>query len=114
MGGRATMMPISVSLIYNAESNEEFDLSIMHTNDSHAHVEGYPKLVTAVNELRAEKDECFVIGCWGCLLRNTLFPSILGLADLWFMNELGYDAMTLGNHEFDKDSKTLSRLSLKK
>ncbi|WJV30934.1 hypothetical protein QTG56_08100 [Rossellomorea sp. AcN35-11] len=28
----------------------DFDLSIMHTNDTHAHVEGYPRLVTAVNE----------------------------------------------------------------
>ena len=31
-----------------------------------------------------------------------------GQADLWFMEQLGYDAMCLGNHEFDDGVSTLS------
>ncbi|CAN7196383.1 5'-nucleotidase C-terminal domain-containing protein [Rossellomorea sp. LjRoot5] len=92
----------------SAESNDEFDLSIMHTNDTHAHVEGYPKLFTAVNEVRAEKENTLLLDAGDVFSGTLYFRQYKGLADLWFMNELGFDAMTLGNHEFDKDSKTLA------
>ncbi|WP_299742864.1 cell wall-binding repeat-containing protein [uncultured Rossellomorea sp.] len=87
---------------------EEFDLTIMHTNDTHAHVEGYPRLVTAVNELRTEKANSLLVDAGDVFSGTLYFRQYLGQADLHFMNELGYDAMTLGNHEFDKDSKTLA------
>ncbi|SCC21518.1 2',3'-cyclic-nucleotide 2'-phosphodiesterase/5'-or 3'-nucleotidase, 5'-nucleotidase family [[Bacillus] enclensis] len=90
------------------ETNEDFDLSIMHTNDSHAHVEGYPKLFTAVNEIRAEKENSLLLDAGDVFSGTLYFRQYKGLADLWFMNELGFDAMTLGNHEFDKDSETLA------
>ncbi|MCA1065216.1 cell wall-binding repeat-containing protein [Rossellomorea aquimaris] len=86
----------------------DFDLSIMHTNDTHAHVEGYPRLVTAVNELRAEKANSLLLDAGDVFSGTLYFRQYLGQADLHFMNELKYDAMTLGNHEFDKDSKTLA------
>lgn len=87
---------------------EDFDLTIMHTNDTHAHVEGYPRLVTAVNELRAEKANSLLVDAGDVFSGTLYFRQYLGQADLHFMNELGFDAMTLGNHEFDKDSKTLA------
>lgn len=90
------------------ETNEDFDLSIMHTNDSHAHVEGYPRLFTAVNEIRAEKENSLLLDAGDVFSGTLYFRQYEGLADLWFMNELGFDAMTLGNHEFDKDSETLA------
>ncbi|BCB05782.1 cell wall-binding repeat-containing protein [Bacillus sp. KH172YL63] len=86
----------------------EFDLTIMHTNDTHAHVEGYPRLVTAVNELRTEKANSLLVDAGDVFSGTLYFRQYLGQADLHFMNELKYDAMTLGNHEFDKDSKTLA------
>ncbi|XXM74620.1 5'-nucleotidase C-terminal domain-containing protein [Lysinibacillus sphaericus] len=90
------------------ETNEDFDLSIMHTNDSHAHVEQYPKLFTAVNQLRGEKENSLLLDAGDVFSGTLYFRQYEGLADLWFMNELGYDAMTLGNHEFDKTSETLA------
>ena len=92
----------------SAKSNDGFDLSIMHTNDTHAHVEGYPRLFTAVNEVRAEKENALLLDAGDVFSGTLYFRQYQGLADLWFMNELGFDAMTLGNHEFDKDSKTLA------
>ncbi|WP_240794317.1 5'-nucleotidase C-terminal domain-containing protein [Bacillus sp. BHET2] len=92
----------------SAKSNDEFDLSIMHTNDTHAHVEGYPRLFTAVNKVRAEKENALLLDAGDVFSGTLYFRQYKGLADLSFMNELGFDAMTLGNHEFDKDSKTLA------
>ncbi|MDY0410411.1 hypothetical protein [Paracerasibacillus soli] len=35
-------------------SDDSFALTLMHFNDSHAHVEGYPKMITAIKEIRQE------------------------------------------------------------
>ncbi|OXS58531.1 hypothetical protein B1B00_14215 [Bacillus sp. DSM 27956] len=103
----AAIFAVSPTISASAEG-DDFDLTIMHTNDSHAHVEGYPRLVTAVNELRTEKANSLLLDAGDVFSGTLYFRQYLGQADLHFMNELGYDAMTLGNHEFDKDSKTLA------
>lgn len=92
----------------SSDDNDEFNLSIMHTNDTHAHVEQYPRLVTAVNELRTQKENSLLVDAGDVFSGTLYFRQYLGLADLHFMNQLNYDAMTFGNHEFDKDSKTLA------
>lgn len=91
-----------------AETKDEYNLSIMHTNDTHAHVEKYPQLFTAVNKFRGEKDNSLLVDAGDVFSGTLYFRQYLGLADLHFMNQLNFDAMTLGNHEFDKDSKTLA------
>ncbi|WP_342433038.1 5'-nucleotidase C-terminal domain-containing protein [Neobacillus sp. FSL H8-0543] len=87
---------------------EPFNLSIMHVNDSHANVEKYPLLTTAVNQVRAEKPDALLVDAGDVFSGTLYFNRYEGLADLWFMNNLGYDAMTFGNHEFDKNSTVLA------
>lgn len=84
------------------------DLTIMHVNDSHAHVEQYPKLVTAVNEVRGQAKNSLLLDAGDVFSGTLYFKQYQGLADLEFMNQLRYDAMTFGNHEFDKTSETLA------
>ncbi|WP_316570495.1 5'-nucleotidase C-terminal domain-containing protein [Neobacillus sp. YIM B06451] len=84
------------------------DLTIMHVNDSHAHVEQYPKLVTAVNEVRSQAKNNLLLDAGDVFSGTLYFKQYQGLADLEFMNLLRYDAMTFGNHEFDKTSETLA------
>lgn len=84
-----------------------FTMSLLHTNDTHAYVEQFPKLITAVNELRSQKENSLLVNAGDVFSGTLYFRQYLGLADLYFMNQLGFDAMTLGNHEFDKDSATL-------
>lgn len=97
-----------LDLLAKEVENKTFDLRILHTNDTHANVEKYPRVVTAVNELRAEKDNSLLVDAGDVFSGTLYFNKYLGQADLYFMNLLGYDAMTFGNHEFDKDSKTLA------
>ncbi|MFC4321615.1 bifunctional 2',3'-cyclic-nucleotide 2'-phosphodiesterase/3'-nucleotidase [Litchfieldia salsa] len=92
----------------NLGTRESWQLSILHTNDTHAHVEQYPKLFTAVNKVRSEKENTLLVDAGDVFSGTLFFNQYSGLADLWFMNEIGYDAMTFGNHEFDKDSTTLA------
>ncbi|MEA2053199.1 MAG: 5'-nucleotidase C-terminal domain-containing protein [Euryarchaeota archaeon] len=79
------------------------NLTILHTNDGHAHLDDIARLATAVQEVRDDvgEDNAFLLDA-GDVFSGTLYFSLYrGMADLEFMNMLGYDSMCLGNHEFD-------------
>ncbi|WP_027954931.1 cell wall-binding repeat-containing protein [Halobacillus kuroshimensis] len=79
----------------------DFDLTIMHTNDTHAHLENVPRRVTIIEQIRADRDHSILLDA-GDVFSGTLFYNqYKGLADVQFMNMLDYDAMVPGNHEFD-------------
>jgi 5'-nucleotidase / UDP-sugar diphosphatase len=78
-----------------------FDLSIMHTNDSHARLDNVAKKVTAVKEVRAAKPDALLLDAGDVFSGTLYFNEFKGQADLEFMNLLDYDLMTFGNHEFD-------------
>ena len=61
-----------------------------------------------MNELRSQKENSLLLNAGDVFSGTLYFSQYLGLADLYFMNQLGFDAMTLGNHEFDKDLATLA------
>lgn len=97
---------------------QDFPLTILHTNDLHAHVEssrvsgvnvgGYARQATAILKLRQAAEHSVLLN-GGDTFQGTLYFNIYeGLADLSFMNLIGYDAMCLGNHEFDRGPKVLS------
>lgn len=91
----------------DAPTDADFTLTIMHVNDTHARVEQFPYLKTAVDEVRTENSDSLLLHA-GDVFSGTLYFTVhKGQADLDFMNQLGFDAMTFGNHEFDKDSQTL-------
>ena len=81
-----------------------FDLSIMHTNDTHGNLNNIAKRVTAVKEVRAEKPNALLLDAGDVMSGTLYFNEFHGMADLQFMNLMGYDAMTFGNHEFDLGS----------
>ncbi|QPC47815.1 bifunctional metallophosphatase/5'-nucleotidase [Mangrovibacillus cuniculi] len=78
-----------------------FTLSLLHTNDIHARTEQFPKLVTAVKEARKQNPHSLLLDAGDVFSGTLYFNEFKGQADLKFMNLMGYDVMTLGNHEFD-------------
>ncbi|MBU8881141.1 5'-nucleotidase C-terminal domain-containing protein [Bacillus sp. FJAT-29790] len=86
------------------EQDENFTLSIMHTNDTHAHIDNVAKRITAIKEVRAEKPASLLIDAGDVFSGSLYFNEFKGQADLAFMNYIGYDVMTFGNHEFDLGS----------
>ena len=75
---------------------------ILSTNDMHANIERFPSLVTAVNNCRDTVATLLVDAGdrWTGNVYVDLAEGRLPIIDL--MNFVGYDAATLGNHEFDK------------
>lgn len=92
--------------VYKFKNGEKqsFDLTIMHTNDTHAHLDDVAKRVTAVKEIREKTDNTLLLDAGDVFSGTLYFNEYYGQADLEFLNMLGYDAVTFGNHEFDLGS----------
>ena len=76
----------------------------MHTNDTHANLDNIAKKATAIEEVRAENPDALLIDAGDVLTGTLYYNEFKGQADLEFMNLMGYDFMTFGNHEFDSGS----------
>lgn len=76
----------------------------MHSNDTHANLTNIARKVTAVKEVRAKKPNALLVDAGDVFSGSLYFNEFKGQADLAFMNLMGYDVMTFGNHEFDLGS----------
>ncbi|MCV2880541.1 bifunctional metallophosphatase/5'-nucleotidase [Actibacterium sp. XHP0104] len=106
----------------------DYQLTILHTNDFHARFEpiskydsgcsaednaegkcfgGTARLVTAIADARTRSNNVILVD-GGDQFQGTLFYTYYkGKVAAEFMNKLGYDAMTVGNHEFDDGPEVL-------
>ncbi|MDM5333696.1 5'-nucleotidase C-terminal domain-containing protein [Ureibacillus composti] len=102
----------AATFIYKALQTKEnvdvntFDLTIMHSNDTHGRVEMAPKRATAVKEVRAKNPNALLLDAGDVNTGTLYYNEFKGQADLAFLNYMNYDAMTFGNHEFDAGSTT--------
>jgi 5'-nucleotidase/2',3'-cyclic-nucleotide 2'-phosphodiesterase/3'-nucleotidase/5'-nucleotidase len=78
----------------------------MHSNDTHANLNNIARKVTAVKEVRAKKPNALLVDAGDVFSGTLYFNEFKGQADLQFMNLMGYDVMTFGNHEFDLGSSS--------
>lgn len=82
---------------------DDFNLRVLHTNDTHSHLENVTKRTSAIS---SERTGNTVLLDAGDVFSGTLyFTQFKGQADIKFMNNIGYDAMTFGNHEFDMNKE---------
>lgn len=101
----ATTLAVTIVGIYDSQKAEaaedDFELTIMHTNDTHANLDNAPKRATLINQLRAENANNLLLDAGDVFSGTLYFNTFQGLADLELMNYMKYDAMVFGNHEFD-------------
>ncbi|MCK0126677.1 5'-nucleotidase/apyrase family protein [Gelidibacter sp. F2691] len=106
----------------------DYTLTVLHTNDFHARFEpiskydsgcsaedntegkcfgGSARLQTAVDEARTRTNN-YILVDGGDQFQGTLFYTYYkGKLAAEMMNQMGYDAMTVGNHEFDDGPEVL-------
>ena len=85
-------------------TEDGFTLSVLHVNDTHARADQLPKLATAVKEQRTAKENVLTLHAGDAFSGTLYFNEFQGQADLALLNEIGFDAMVFGNHEFDLGS----------
>uniref|UniRef100_A0A8C2J1W7 5'-nucleotidase n=1 Tax=Cyprinus carpio TaxID=7962 RepID=A0A8C2J1W7_CYPCA len=94
-----------------------FELILLHTNDVHARVEetnkdsgkcskppcfaGVARRFTKIKEVRSKEKNVLLLDAGDQFQGTVWFNFYKGAEAAHFMNKLGYDAMAIGNHEFD-------------
>lgn len=95
----AVLVLSALPLTAQAEKNTE-DIVILYENDAHCVVEGYSKLAAMKKELQETYEYVGVVSGGDYIRGNSLGAASEGEYIIHLMNLVGYDAATLGNHEF--------------
>ncbi len=94
------------SFVY-ADGEDTVSLTIVHTNDIHSRVEaddssiGFSRLATYVKKLKADNPNVLLLDAGDTTHGLPIATLSNGEAMVKFMNEVGYDAMVPGNHDFN-------------
>ncbi|NNJ09134.1 multifunctional 2',3'-cyclic-nucleotide 2'-phosphodiesterase/5'-nucleotidase/3'-nucleotidase [Chloroflexales bacterium ZM16-3] len=103
-----------------AQESPAFRMRLLHTNDHHARIEpvlngtallhgGVSRRKPLIDNVRATETLPVMLLDAGDIFQGTLFfNEYSGMADLEFYNAMGYEAMAIGNHEFDKGPDALA------
>lgn len=89
-------------------------LTILHTNDVHSRIDPFPmdgsrnaglggvaRRSTLIKRIREEEEHVLLLDAGDIFQGTPYFNLYGGELELKLMSELGYDAATLGNHDFD-------------
>ncbi len=109
----------------NAEGTEGMEVQILFTHDMHSHLDpykaekdgntvmvgGFGKLKTMADEKRKNCPATFLVD-GGDFSMGTLYQTIYETEapELTLMGQMGYDAATFGNHEFDYRSQGIANM----
>jgi 5'-nucleotidase len=94
--------------------NELIQLTILHTNDFHSHIDPFPKdaaknageggmakRAAMIQQIRSEQKNVLVFDAGDIFQGTPYFNYYKGELELKLMTEMGYDAATIGNHDLD-------------
>ncbi|MEA1919683.1 MAG: NAD nucleotidase [Campylobacterota bacterium] len=108
-----------------------FELTVIHINDHHSHLDsetlelktqektyeievgGMARVASSIKALREHSKNPLVLHAGDAMSGTLYFTLFKGEADVALMNEIGFDAFTLGNHEFDEGNEVLERFIAK-
>ena len=89
-------------------------LTILHTNDQHSRIDPFPmdgtkyqglggfaRRAEIITEIRAKEKNVILLDSGDIFQGTPYFNKYHGEAEIKLMNEMKYDASTLGNHDFD-------------
>ena len=84
---------------------------VVFENDVHCAVDGYAKLVTVREQQRALTPYVSTVSCGDFIQGDVVGSLSHGEKIVEIMDKVGYDAITLGNHEFDYGVSRLFKLT---
>ena len=98
------------------QSEKSNDIVILHTNDVHCGVQdsiGYDGLMLYKKQLLQKHNNVILVDAGDHIQGGTIGQITSGEAIIDIMNELEYDVVTLGNHEFDYGIEQLETIKNK-
>ena len=87
------------------------DIVILYDNDVHCSVDGYAKMAALKAEKKAQTPYVTVVSAGDYVQGGSMGAASKGGYIVTIMNAVGYDLVTLGNHEFDYAIPRLKEIS---
>jgi len=118
----AVFMAACLFVSIEAPANNDYHtLTILHTNDVHGRLQpinygefknvgGFASRAKLVKEIKSENENVLTLDGGDFAQGTMYFKFFSGLPEAKFMSKVGYDAIELGNHEFDKGIPTLQKI----
>jgi 5''-nucleotidase/2'',3''-cyclic phosphodiesterase and related esterases len=110
------VMVLSLSTVSMAADDTTVNLTIVHTNDTHARIQsangiiGFAKISTKVNELRAANPNLLLVDVGDTFHGQTIATLVKGESIAKVLNAMDYDVMVPGNHDFNYGQDRLLEL----
>ena len=124
MKTRYFLVTLLVLVALGAEAQKRKQLVILHTNDTHSQIlpvnpqlpdtlkagrGGFLRRIAMLQEERAKNPDLLYFDSGDFFQGSAFFTLFKGEVEVGLMNQMGIDAATIGNHEFDNGLQDLSR-----
>ena len=118
-GGGALALTLAPNLLLAEnfdilKSASEYQLTILHTNDQHSRIEpfdssytrnpnqgGFARRAALIQKIRSEESNVLLLDSGDTFQGTPYFNFFGGELEFKLMSMMGYDASTMGNHDFD-------------
>ena len=113
---------IPSDLTSSIKTNDSKTITILHTNDVHSHIDPFPindasfpnsggvvARSVLINKLRKINPNTLLFDAGDIFQGTPYFNFFGGEIEIKLMNKMGYNAATLGNHEFDNGVDHLAK-----
>jgi 5'-nucleotidase len=119
IGGRTLALTLAPNLLLAEnlnllKNNSEHQLTILHTNDQHSRIEpfdssysrnpnqgGFARRAALIQKIRKEESNVLLLDSGDIFQGTPYFNFFGGELEFRLMSMMGYDASTMGNHDFD-------------
>ncbi|MBC6990574.1 bifunctional metallophosphatase/5'-nucleotidase [Hymenobacter sp. BT491] len=120
--GAASVSLLGVSLPAMARDSKGARLTILHTNDMHSRIEPFPegsgqwaglggmaRRAALIEQIRQQEPNVLLLDSGDIFQGTPYFNFFGGELEYKLMTQMGYDASTLGNHDFDNGLEGLQK-----
>ena len=121
-GKSAALVAVSGIPFQIFAAKETVKLTVLHTNDVHSHIEPFPdndpkyagrggvaRRAAVINEIRRTEENVLLLDAGDIFQGTPYFNKFNGSLELQLMSKMGYDAATIGNHDFDNGIEGLNK-----
>ena len=109
-----TLGAAAISSLTSMQAKKGDKLTILHTNDFHSHIEPFPdnhskypgqggvsRRMALINQIRATESQVLLLDAGDIFQGTPYFNVHGGEVEMKLYTAMGYDAATMGNHDFD-------------
>ena len=117
------LLCLALSFTFSIFAQDTKEVIILQTSDVHSRIEpinqkgdryynkgGFVRRAAFLEEFRKDHKNVLLFDCGDISQGTPYYNMFRGEVEVKLMNEMGYDAMTIGNHEFDFDVDNMARI----